>query len=71
MKKARLRALTHSILLLKILGRPSRNEESPFKGIDTTNAIAEKNPFTSRNEESPFKGIDTCNCCLIFFALLP
>ena len=71
MKKARLRALTQFCLLALHVVSTGRNEESPFKGIDTTNAIAEKNPFTSRNEESPFKGIDTCNCCLIFFALLP
>ncbi len=36
----------------------SRNEVSPFKGIDTFKSAPGENPLSGRNEVSPFKGID-------------
>ena len=43
------------------LGRYCRNEEYPFKGIDTIFCIITTVTEPSRNEEYPFKGIDTSN----------
>ena len=37
----------------------NRNEESPFKGIDTFRSLTKTKLSIYRNEESPFKGIDT------------
>ncbi len=59
MKLARLRALTpiNFYGYYRILNF-SRNEVSPFKGIDTFKSAPGENPLSGRNEVSPYKGID-------------
>ena len=69
MRRARSRALTHPEGLLLSVFFASRNEKSPFKGIDTfqDNVSSLTKSLTGRNEKSPFKGIDTASFfCHIF-----
>ena len=59
MKRARLRALIHPPPNPSSHIPLHRNEESPFKAIDTLYDYFIFINLTHRNEESPFKGIDT------------
>ena len=60
MRKARLRALTQSVLAPQAPQVQGRNEESPIEGIDTGNTYPTVLAgVRGRNEESLIEGIDT------------
>ena len=59
MKEARMRALKPRFRRNVLDTKPSRNEGSPYEGIETLEVFF--NPFRdhSRNEGSPYEGIET------------